>query len=261
MFTEIFWLRIVLSFIVGGLYIGGLTRLSERVGSKLGGLLLGMPSIVLIGLIFIAWNQNSVALAEATSIMPATIAASSIFLMAFILLYRFGLVKAYFAALAIWFALNLPLVLFKVTHIGIAIIIAVLLLSISTTFFHKQQHRTLPPFKLSRQAFLFRIAFSGALVALAVFISRFLGPIWGGLFASFPAAFSATVLILARTHGLEFTAAVSRTMVSGNLVNIIFVCGVNLLVVSLGSAAALAVAYLMCLLFAIFSYRYIVPRI
>lgn len=261
MFSQVFWLRIVLSFIVGGLYIGGLTRLSEKVGSKLGGLLIGMPSIVLIGLIFIAWNQNSAALVEATSIMPATIAASSIFLMAFILLYRFGLAKAYLAALAIWFVLNLPLVFYKVTHIGIAIMIAAVLLSISTTFFHKQKHRTLPPFKLSRQALLLRVTFSGALVALAVFISRFLGPIWGGLFASFPAAFSATVLILARAHGVEFTAAVSRTMVSGNLANIIFVCGVNLLVASLGPAAALVAAYSICLIFAMFSYRYIVPRI
>jgi len=261
MYSEAFLLRVLLSFIVGGLYIGGTIRLSEKVGSKLGGLLIGMPSIVLVGLVFIAWTQNAAALHEATSIMPATIGASSIFLMAFILLYRFGIAAAYIGALAVWFGLNLPLAFYKVTHLGIAILIATVLLTISTTYFHKQKDRTLKEFSLSRRAFILRIVFSGLLVALAVFIARLMGPIWGGLFTSFPAAFSATVLILARTHGLGFTAAVSRTMVSGNLVNIVFVCGVNLLVGSLGSAGALAVAYLICVAFAVFSYRYIIPRI
>lgn len=235
--------------------------MSEKLGSRLGGLLIGMPSIVLVGLIFIAWTQNSAALVEATSIMPATIAASSIFLVVFILLRRLGIVAAYVGALSIWFALNLPLVFYKVTHLGVAILIAAVLLTISTAFFHKQKDRTLREFKLSQRAFILRIVFSGLLVAFAVFIARQAGPIWGGLFTSFPAAFSATVLILARTHGFGFTAAVSRTMVSGNLVNIIFVCGVNLLVGSLGSAEALAASYLICVVFAMFSYRYIIPRV
>jgi hypothetical protein len=238
-----------------------MARVSERFGSKLGGLLVALPSTALVGLGFIAWGQGQSAISEATSVMPATVAASTIFLVVFSLLYRYGLLIAYFSGIIIWFGLNIPVVALKLHNFGIALLISAILLSISITFFHHQPHRTLAPLKADKLDLIIRAVFAGSFIALAVACSKLLGPVWGGLFASFPAAFSAVVLIFSRAHGSDFTASVSRTMVNGGMVNVVFVSAVHFLVSSLGSAASILTGYLICLVFAAFSYRYIIPRI
>lgn len=259
--TEIFILRVVASFLVGGLYIAAMARLSEKFGSKLGGLMVALPSTALIGLGFIAWVQSATAIKEATAIMPATVAASTIFLVVFSLCYRYGLAMAYLLGIMVWFALNLPVTILKLHSIVIALLLAAVLMSISINFFHHQPHRTVQAFRSGRWTLVIRAIFAGSFIALAVICSKLLGPVWGGMFASFPAAFSAVVLIFGRTHGQEFTASVSRTMVNGGLANIVFVTAVHFLVTPLGAAPSIIAGYMICLLFAAFSYRYIIPRI
>ncbi len=261
MSSEIFILRIILSFLVCGAYVTSMSRLSERLGSKLGGLLIGLPSTALMGLLFIAWVQGSAAALEASSVMPATISASMMFLVAFSLLFRYGLVLAYFGAVAVWFALNLPLVGLKVHDIFISLMVAAVLSIISISFFHHQPHRKLTSVKGGRLTLLIRATFAGGFVALAVACSKLFGPLWGGMFASFPAVFSAVVLIFGRAHGEEFTASMSKTMVQGALVNIIFVTCAHLFLGSYGAIVSILLGYATCLIFAIFSYRYIIPKI
>jgi hypothetical protein len=234
-----------------------MTRISERFGSKLGGLLIALPSITLVGLSFIALTQNPEVLVAATTVMPSSIAASTIFLMSFVFLYRFGWIRAYLGAVAVWFALNLPLVVFKVENIGLSVLLAALFFCVSIAFFRKYPHRKLLPSKISGKAFLFRVFFAGGFIALAVLLAELLGPAWGGLFASFPAAFSAAVLLFARKHGIDFTTSVSRTMVTGALANVGFVVGIFLLVPHIGSTLGIMAAYFMCLVLTLFSYRYL----
>lgn len=261
MLTEEFLVRVLFSFLVGGLYIGAMTRISERFGSKLGGLLISLPSTALVGLSFIALTQNPEALVSATTVMPSSIAASTIFLVAFVLLYKYGWLVAYFGAIALWFALNLPLVILNVENIWISLLLAILLFSISATYFHKHPHRRLDSFDSSRKVFLLRVIFAGSFIALAVLLAKLAGPVWGGLFSSFPAAFSASVIIFARTHGIEFTSSVSKTMVNGNMANVAFVTSIFFLVPYVGAGLGILFAYFICLGFAIFSYKYIVNRI
>jgi hypothetical protein len=261
MSSEVFLLRVILSFVIGGLYIAVMARITERFGSKLGGLLIALPGTAFVGLAFIAWVQGPAAVSEATAVMPATLAASTIFLVVFSLLYRYGMLTAYFSAVIVWFSLNLPVVIFKLHSLGIALLIATVLFSISISFFHHEPHRLLKPSKGSKKTLAIRAVFAGSFVAIAVICSKLFGPIWGGLFASFPAAFSAVILIFGRTHGREFTASTSRTMVNGVLANVVFVSSIHLSVASLGSVMSILVSYLICLLFALFSYRYIIPKI
>lgn len=259
--AEIFILRVVASFLVGGLYIATMARLSERFGSKLGGLLVALPSTALVGLSFIAWTQGAAAIKEATLIMPATVAASTIFLVVFSLSYGYGLVAAYLIGVSAWFALNLPPTILRLHSLYIALLISFILFTISISFFHHQPHRTLETFRSDKWTLAIRAAFAGSFIALAVICSKLLGPVWGGMFASFPAAFSAVVLIFGRNHGREFTQSVSRTMVNGGLANVVFVLGVHFLVSPLGSALSILGGYALCLVFAMLSYRYIIPRI
>ncbi len=261
MITKLFLLQVLLSFVVGGLYLGIMARLSEHLGSKLGGLLIALPSIALIGLIFIGITQDSTAVVEAATIMPATLAASSIFLMSFILLYRFGWLAAYFGAISIWGLLNLPLVIFEVQHLGWTILVGGILITISMSYFRRKPHSKITAPAISRGAFLFRVAFAGSFVAIAVLLAELIGPAWGGMFASFPAAFSATVLLFVRVHGIDFTASLSRSMVNGNLGNIVFAASAAILVPVLDSVYGLLAGYVICLAFAVFSFRYILPKL
>ena len=261
MSDEAFLLRVILSFLVGGIYIAVMARMSEKFGSKLGGLLIALPGATLVGLGFIAWIQGPAALTEATEMMPATLAVSTIFLVIFSLLYRFGLLAAYFGAMFVWFTLSSAIVTLDFENMAVAFLIAAVLFTTSISFFHHEPHRTLPAVKGGPWTLLIRALFAGSFVALAVICSRWLGPVWGGLFASFPAAFSAVILIFGRAHGREFTASTSRTMVNGVLANVVFVTGIHFMALSFGSAVSIVLAYLICLVFAVFSYRYIIPRI
>lgn len=261
MLTKVFLLRVLLSFLVGGLYIALTIRISERFGSKIGGLLIALPSIVLVGLVFIAITESQGALVLATTNMPANISASTIFLVVFVMTYRFGWLMAYFSALAAWFALTLPLIYLGFHGMRWPIVMAAVLFTISLAFFHRRPDTKLPIAPLSQEAFLFRIIFSGSFVAIAVLLARVLGPHWGGLFASFPAAFSSTILLLAPKYGIEFIASLSRSMVNGALANAVFVIGIYWLVPLLGVVVGMASAYALCLVFALFSYKYIMSRV
>ncbi len=257
MITKIFLLQVLLSFVVAGLYIGTMTWVAERFGSRLGGFLIAIPSTMLIGLSFIAITQGHAALVESIKIVPATLGTCTIFLMGFVLLYRHGLWLAYLGTVTIWFMLNLPLVIFELSSIGTAILLGSLYIVISTAFFHKQPHTTLPAMRLPRKAFIFRVIFAGSLVAITVLAAKLLGPTWGGLFASFPVVFSVSLLIFAPKHGIGFTTSVAKSMTAGVISNIVFVCGIFWLVPHLGAAYGIIAAYSICLVFALILYRFI----
>ena len=41
--TDVFLFKLLLSFVVGGCYIAAMLWVSERFGSKIGGILIGLP--------------------------------------------------------------------------------------------------------------------------------------------------------------------------------------------------------------------------
>src|SRR3990172_6673809 len=117
-FADLFLFKLVLSFIVGGLYVAITIRISEKLGSKLGGMLIGLPSTVLISLIFIAWTQDVTAAVSATPIIPVASAISSVFVASFILLYRYGRGVALILSILLWFALATPFILLGINNIA-----------------------------------------------------------------------------------------------------------------------------------------------
>lgn len=262
MITEQLLLKAALSFLVGGLYIGLMTIIAERFGSKIGGLLVALPSTILVSLIFISIILGPTGLVQATITIPAAIGVSIIFLAAFIFLYRFlGLVAAYFGAVAIWFTIASSLVLLHLDRILISMLLGLIFFAIGLSYVRGQPHRKLSSLHFSRSAFTVRCVFAGTFVALAVLLAGLLGPFWGGTLSAFPAAFSATALILTQAHGIEFTTSTAKTMVLGAAANIIFVAGVFYLVPVVGVFSGMILAYLLCLVFAAGTYRFIADRV
>lgn len=254
-------LKVALSFVVGGLYIGVTTVVAERFGSKIGGLLVALPSTILVSLVFIAALLGPTGLVQSTVTIPAAIGASIIFLAAFVFLHRFGLLFGYLGAVAVWLAIAISLIWLHLDHILVSILLSLLLFFVGLSYLRGQPHRKLPPLRFSKSAFAVRCLFAGTFVALAVLLAGLAGPLWGGTFSAFPAAFSATVLILTRTHGIEFTTSTAKTMMLGAAANIAFVAGVFYLVPVTGVIAGMILAYALCLVFAAGMYQFIADRV
>lgn len=250
-----FIIKLVLSFVVGGSWIAFTIWISERFGSKAGGIAIGLPSTILVSLLFIAWTQGNSAAISAVPIIPVALATQSLFVITFIIFYRHGRILAYFGAVLIWFLLILPLVAFHLNNLAISLGLAALFFAISLSFLKRFPHRKLPLFTLTKKEVLFRVIFGGSFVALAVFFGKALGPLWGGMFASFPAATSSAFLILSHRHGFDFMTSVGKTTPYGSMGNVLFATAFFFLVPLYGLALGTIIAYLASLIFAIFIYQ------
>jgi len=246
--TAVFATKLILSFLVGGLYIATTIGISERFGSRVGGLVIGLPSTLLVSLVFIAWTQDSSVAVSAVTPIPAAVAASSIFLAVFILLHKFGRWRALVLGIVAWLILTLPLIFFPQT-ILVSCAIAIAFFAIAIFALNRFPCKKLDKFALTPRQFTGRVVSTGGLVAVAVALAHFLGPLWGGVFASFPAAFASSILILERTHGIEFASSVARTMPYGSIGNVLFALAFYKLVPALGLIPGTLLAYILALLF------------
>src|SRR5262245_35915589 len=154
--TDVFLFKLLLSFVVGGCYIAAMLWVSERFGSKIGGILIGLPLNSLISLIFIAWTQGAQAATAAVPVIPATIAANSILLVMFIHQYQYGRLIAYGSGLLGWLLLTFPLVIPPVQRIFALLLLAALFFTGAIYFLRKFPYRKIPKFTLPRAEFLFR---------------------------------------------------------------------------------------------------------
>jgi len=96
-----FWLKLSLSFIVGSLWVTLTTMSAERFGSKVGGLIGGLPSTVVIALLFIGFTQSPEVAAQATTVMPLAQGLNGLFVLTFMGLARRGLWQGVVGALLI----------------------------------------------------------------------------------------------------------------------------------------------------------------
>jgi len=241
---DVFYLKLLLSFLVGGAYIAFTVWLSEKFGSKLGGIAIGLPSTSLMGLLFIAWSQGESAAVSAVPIMPAVAGVNSIFVAFFILLYKAGWKRALAVSFAFWLLANLVLVLLPMDSLWLSLALAAALYLISARWLGRFPHRKLPAHRTSGREFLFRSIFAGAAVAGAVLLAKSLGPLWGGVFANFPAAFLSTLILVSRKHGEDFTASICRSMAFASIASVSFVVAFYFLVPSAGLAIGTAAAML-----------------
>lgn len=244
-----FILKLLLSFVVGGSYIAFTIWVSEKFGSRIGGLLIGLPSTLLISLLFIAWTQDAAAAVSAVPVVPAAVAACSLFVVGFIFSLTFGRWIALFVSSGLWFALTLPLTLLSIKNIYVSTIIAALFFGIAIIYLNKFPHRRLEKFTLTRSEMLFRVFLTGSVVTFSVLMGKLLGPLWGGMFASFPAAFSSSLVLLERKHGIDFVSSVARAMPYGGMGNVLFAIMFFFLVPTIGIFAGTAVAYASALAF------------
>jgi hypothetical protein len=218
-----FWLKFGLGFLVGGIWITISSVAAERFGSKVGGLIGGLPSTIVVTLLFIGLTQTAERAAESAIIVPLVMGVNGIFVTVFISLSRRGLAPALTGALLTWFILALILMILNVQVLWISILAWLVLgvgcfLVVEKGMKITSQGRKATRYTASQIAG--RAALSGMVVALAVLMSKVAGPLAGGIFATFPAVFLSNLIISYRSSGAAFASAVAKALMVSGLITV-----------------------------------------
>lgn len=242
-----FWYKLALSFIVGGLWITLITVAAENVGSRLGGLLGGLPSTMVVALLFIGITQGPAQAREATTALPLALVGNVLFAAAFALLVPRGLAAGLAGGFVAWFALQALFVGLGIRDYALVLAIwAVGLVGGYVLLDGALGLREQVQASVTRTwgQMLGRAVLSGSIVASAVLATRLSGPILGGVLAGMPAVLSSTLLITTRSAGAPFARAILVPIIVSALVNCtVYATVMRLSVLSVGIVGASLLSY------------------
>ena len=252
----IFILKLALSFLIGGAWVTAATHLADRYGTKIGGVITGLPSTALLSLFFIGWTQSPNISVEATTIIPMIGAVNAFFLVVYISLVQTHFWLALGSSFLVWSGISLSLVFlnFKNFSLSLVIYFGVVMLS----FFLVEKGIKVKSERAKRvnstfMTLMFRGLFSGAIIALAVIMGKIGGPLLGGMFAMFPAMFTGTLLITYFSHGPLFSSAMMKVALISASSVVIYAVLVRYTYIPLGLYSGTMVSILVS-----FSYAYII---
>jgi hypothetical protein len=251
MIDSAFLWRLLLSFLIGGGWIAAATLAADRLGSRIGGFLSGLPSTVVVTFFFIGLGQGTEAATRATTVFPMGFAVTGIFLLAFAAFSRHSFAAGFASALTLWILLSALILVFKPNRFGLSITVYVVVLAAtigltgSALRLPQAQHGggRHSPWQVAARAL-----FGGLIIVTAVLLSRVGGPVFGGVFAGFPAVFVSTLVIGYREHGLDFARAVVRPMLLTGMITIgVYGIGVRLLYPACGLVGGTILSFLLSL--------------
>ncbi len=261
---DVFWIKLVLSFIVGGLWVTLATVAAERFGTKIGGFIGGLPSTGVVALLFIGLVQTPEIASQATTVIPLISGFLGLFMVTYVILSKISFSVGLMSALLVWFVLSSIAIFFKLENFVFSLMAFLLLLAFSCYMLEKklkiQSYGKIKvhyyPLQIISRAFL-----SGSIVTFAVFMSKFGGPIWGGVFAAFPAVFTSTLIIAYRSRGIEFSRAITKTlMISGMVSVVVYSIAVRFFYIVLGLIFGTIIAYTISLLSAYAIYIFVTQK-
>lgn len=219
-----FLLKLLLSFIIGGIWITFATIIAERFGSKLGGVLAGIPSTVIISLFFIGWTQSPIIASKATTVVPIIMGIDALFVVVYALLRNRNFYIALGGALLFWAVSSYILALVGFDSFLISLIGFVVFVVISFYILEKRHSFTSESKKYKKYnvlTFLIRGILSGSIIAFAVLMAKIAGPLVGGMFSAFPAVMISTMIITHFAHGTKFSIAVLKIIMVSGPVNVL----------------------------------------
>ena len=212
---SIFAQQVLLSVVVAGSWISATTLLSERLGSRLGGMISNLPSTILVSLLFIGLTQGTVFAAETSVTVPLGMTLCTLFLFAFLLLIPRGLPLALTGSLAVWAGFAILASYFQwVTRIQWTILYFIIAIS---TYWLAEKVIRIPSMprnvkKYSPLKVLIRAVFAGSVVGSAVLVATSGNAFWTGIFATFPAVMLSSMVILTLSAGMHFARALGKIM-------------------------------------------------
>jgi hypothetical protein len=221
---DLFYFKLFLAFIAGSTMVTLATVAAERLGSRIGGLIGGIPSAVAISLFFIGYTETPQLASEATSTIPLTMGLNGLFLVVYVGLARYGVWIAMGGALFLWVALAFLVILLNFSNFLFSLIFFILSLVGSYLILEKCYHLPSTEKILMRYTplqILSRAFFSGSIISGAVYLSRVGGPVWGGIMAPFPTIYISTLIILVKSKGVEFSRRMTKPLLVSAMVNVV----------------------------------------
>ncbi len=211
-------LQTFLSFILASFWVIGMTLVAERFGSRRGGVLVTLPSTIIVALLFIGLDGGTELAVETARTIPAGMGINIVFLLLFVSTIKLGLGKALATSMAGWFLLALSLYLLHPDSIIVTLTIyTIAALTALAWFGARRNYEGVggSRVKYRPREIAFRGLFAGSVIAFAVFMSTVGGPVISAILSVFPAIFLSTMIILYTRQGEEFTGAIGTTMIPG----------------------------------------------
>jgi hypothetical protein len=260
-----FLLYLLLSFMIGSLWITFVTVVAERYGSSRGGLVGGLPSTTVFGLFFIGLNQSAATAVRATTVLPLAFSFTCSFLLFYAVIAKRGFFLGLSVSLLLWFLLAAVLIASNLQDFTVALVGSVLICLGACLLLIKRMKLTdFPGERLRYSPFqlLSRAAFSGIVVMSAVLLSQTSGAVLGGIFTAFPAIFSSTVYVTNKSKGLEFSRSITKPlMMVSSLTVIPYTVAVRYSYPTLGIGVGTAFSFLVIVPVAYLYYRFSNHRI
>jgi hypothetical protein len=261
---RVFLLKLFLSFTLGGFWVVLATVLADKLGPKVGGLVSGLPSTVALGLFFLAWTQSTGAAVQAAAVVPLVAGINSLFLANYVYWVRQNVRLAVLSSLALWFVLAAALVSARFDDFAVSLIGFGFLFLLSFYLMERVFKIVSVRGKVLRHAprlILARALGGGLAVSLAVYLGKVGGPLWGGVFSTFPAMFISTMLVTYFAHGPAFSAGVMKNaMLSGTSV-VVYAVAVRTAYPLIGLGAGTLVSLLVSLGSGWAIYRGVIRRV
>ena len=221
----LFFLQLIVSFIIGGCAIAFLLLVAERASTDKAGIIISLPSIIVISYFFMGWTLSPSKISSISGVVPAALGISLLFVCAYVYLSKVRLPRKQSMMLCIsisflcWFALAIPFALIKFSRMKYSLIIYCVCFGISYYLL------TIRPGPISENETVIytfrqkigRAIFCGFMISVAVFCARVFGPFWGGIFSVFPSAYSAGLIILHSRYASSFLFKMSKNIPIGSL--------------------------------------------
>ena len=221
---DLFLFKLILAFAVGSTMVTLATVAAERLGSKMGGLIGGIPSAVAISLFFIGYTETPRLASEATSMVPLTMGLNGLFLVVYVGLAGWGAWVAMAGAFFFWFALVSLVILLSFSNFFFSLLFFILSFFGSYWILERRYHLPSTEKILIRYTplqILSRALFSGGIISSAVYLSRVGGPVWGGIMAPFPTVYISTLILMAKSKGVEFSRRMTKPLLVSGMINVV----------------------------------------
>jgi len=256
-----FLLKLLLSFFLGGVWITISTIIAEKLGSKLGGVIAGLPSTIIISLFFIGWTQSPIVAYRATTVIPLVMGINAFFVVVYALLRKRGFYIALGGALLCWGFTSAIIATVKFDSFLISVIGFVVLVALS--FYILEKRNTFPSeskkhTKYTAPILLIRGILSGSIIVFAVLMAKIAGPLVGGMFSAFPAVMLSTMIITYFSHGTNFSIAVLKIITVSCPVNVLsYAVAVRYLYGSVGLLWGTLISFIVSLISSFFIYQFV----
>lgn len=244
-----FVLKVILSFLVGGSYVAGVVWLSEKLGSKIGAAIAGLPSTILISIIFIAALDGADNAEKTLSLVPLMFIATLAYALAFAKALKLrkkseALIPAVIVGTFVWLLVVLIIRQASSLDFLIVTLISVTSLLVLHTALKQLGDKKPAKIKLSKHMHLVRFVIGGGVIAASIVAARMLDPQWGGIVASFPAMLGVILYYIYKSQGAEFVEGFIKSLPISYFGSLTFIVIVHQTVTSINFVLSLVLGML-----------------